>query len=89
MTGGIILTHHSNRKIILQYKKRMTMDKELNKLRNLQGKYLRLRNEKLATGIIIKSPCGNFEISNPSVIMGTLDFLIREISEQIKKSIDE
>lgn len=65
------------------------MDKELNKLRSLQGKYLRLRNEKLATGIVIKSPCGNFEISNPSIIMGTLDFLIREISEQIKKSIDE
>ena len=67
----------------------MAMNEELEKLHKLQEKYMRLRNEKLATEVVIKSVCGSFEVTNPQVIMKVLDFLIREVGEQIKQYINE
>ena len=47
--------------------------------------YQSIRNEKLATGIIIQSRKGDYEIKNTLVINNVLDFLVKEINEQIKR----
>lgn len=65
------------------------MNGELEKLKRLQEKYQQLRNEKLATDIVIHTLMGDFEVSNPHIVTAVLDFLIHEISEIIKQEIKE
>lgn len=65
------------------------MNEEIRKLRKVQEQYLQLRNEKLATGITIKTMIGSFEVNNQQMVTAVLDFLIREVSDQIKQKVDE
>ncbi len=65
------------------------MNEEIRKLKKVQEQYLQLRNEKLATGITIKTMIGNFEVNNQQMVTAVLDFLIREVSDQIKQKVDE
>lgn len=59
------------------------------KLNSLRDAYQRIRNEKLATGITVNTLSGNFDITNPQIVTAVLDFLIYEVSEQIKAQVNE
>ena len=59
------------------------------KLNSLRDAYQRIRNEKLATGITVNTLSGNFDITNPQIVTAVLDFLIHEVSEQIKAQVNE
>ncbi len=64
-------------------------EQELQKLKALREQYQKLRNEKLATGIVIKTMMGDFEVSNQQVVTAVLDFLTREVNEQIRQHIND
>ena len=58
-------------------------------LESLRNAYQRIRNEGLATGITINTMVGDYPIKNPQVVTAVLDFLIREVNDQIKKEIEQ
>lgn len=62
---------------------------QIAKLGMLREAYQKVRNEKLATGITIHTLTGNFDISNKQIVTAVLDFLIKEVTEQIKMQVNE
>lgn len=59
------------------------------KLEQLRESYQKIRNEKLATGITIRTMTGDFDIKNPQIVNAVLDFLIKEVTEQIKAKTND
>lgn len=60
-------------------------------VKNLEGlreAYQHIRGEGLATGITINTMVGDYPIRNPQVVTAVLDFLIREVNDQIKKEVE-
>ena len=62
---------------------------DIRQLEKLRDAYQRIRGESLATGITINTLAGDYPIKNQQVVSAVLDFLIREVSDQIKKEIDK
>ena len=54
-------------------------------LRELCGTYQKLRNECLATGLVINTVIGDFVITNEQAVSTILDSLIKELNDQIKE----
>ena len=54
-------------------------------LRELCGTYQKLRNEGLATGLVINTVIGDFVITNEQAVSTILDSLIKELNDQIKE----